>query len=68
MTSSTSVQRGAAAPALNLHWAPSPWVRHAVATTATVVRSSLAAARDYEGARTMSARRAALTRFTAQNR
>jgi hypothetical protein len=68
MTSSTSVQRGAAVPVITLHWSPAPWVRRAGAATATVVRSSLAVARDYEGARTVAARRAALTRFTAQNR
>jgi hypothetical protein len=68
VTSSTSVQRGAAVPLITLHWSPAPWLRHAAAATSTAIRTSLVAARDYEGARTVSARRAALARFTAQNR
>jgi hypothetical protein len=63
MTSTTPVHHGTAVPVLNLHWSPAPWFRRA----ATLVRSSLTAARDYESARTVSARRAALSRFASQN-
>jgi hypothetical protein len=63
MTSTTPAHHGAALPVLSLHWSPAPWFRRA----ATLVRSSLTAARDYESARTVSARRATLGRFAAQS-
>ena len=66
VTSTTGVQRGASVPVFTLHWAPVPWVQRTVSALRATVRRSVAAARDFEDARTPAARNAVLERFAAE--
>jgi hypothetical protein len=64
MASTTGVQRGASVPVITLRWAPALWLQNTMAS----VRTAVAAARDYEDARSDSARNAVLERFAADGR
>ncbi|GAB3353805.1 hypothetical protein [Modestobacter lapidis] len=70
MTSTTGFQPGSSIPliTISLNWSPMSRLRRTAAGTATMVRRSLTAARDYESAQGPSARHTVLQRFATEIR